>query len=60
MKILCIGIASYKKMKERTMAIACGELKPVNVFPANKMNLICTMSNCQTVSVSILKKTANG
>ena len=28
MKTLRIGIASYEKMKERTMAIACGELKP--------------------------------
>ncbi len=28
MKILRIGIASYEEMKERTMAIARGELKP--------------------------------
>jgi len=28
MKALRIGIASYEKTKERTMAIACGELKP--------------------------------
>ena len=28
MKILKIGIASYKDMKAHTMAIACGELKP--------------------------------
>lgn len=33
MKILRIGIASYQKMKERTMAIACGELKPGNDEP---------------------------
>ncbi|MBI5593043.1 MAG: transcriptional regulator [Deltaproteobacteria bacterium] len=33
MKTLRIGIASYEKMKERTMAIARGELKPGNDEP---------------------------
>ena len=33
MKVLRVGIASYEDMKARTMAIACGELKPKHGDP---------------------------